>query len=305
MQSATISTYRPSGKFSLPGMLLTLAGGIGVGAVGGLAIYLISSVIHFSIPFLFPAALGAAVGYETATLGKKYGRCRSQLIAIGVAVIAGVAAWSSEYVIDYAKFHADVFNSIAAQVPQASSRAIDIFIDQRLREETGQSSLIGFMLLKAQSESLEITHFFNGAGIGGLTLTGPALFLYWLVELLIVVGLAGYLNCSYPLEPYCEQCNTWRKCKVPIVGSAERISEAVEALRRRDITAAAVALGKYEQGDLARLEMEFCPVCYDNPYTNLVVVGDTTEQKVWIERKVWSDRLDPSTVQRILQLSQY
>lgn len=298
MQSVTVSKYKPSGKFSLPGMLLTLMAGIGTAVIAGLVFYLVGSVIPCGIPFLFPVLLGIAVGIVTMELGSRVGRCRNQVLAISIAVIAGIVAGSSEHIIDYARFRLNVFNSIATEAPQASLQSINSVIDQWLRDETGHPGFIGFMLLKTTSDSIEIIPLYYGAAIGGFRLTGPFLVLYWLFELLTVTGLAGFMNRSYSLEPYCEQCNAWRKCKVPVVGSVDRIDEAVEALQRREITAAVRALGTHSEGDIARLEMELCPVCYDNSHTTLVVVRDAGEYTVW------TDKLDTSSVRGLLELAQ-
>ena len=300
MQSARVSEYRPSGKFSFSGMLLTLLGGIGVAIVAGVILYLFGLVIPFGIPLLFPFLMGIAVGTVTMKLGSKVGRCRNQVLAVSVAVIAGMVAGSSEHIIDYARFRFDTLNSIKAEEPQASSRDINRFIDQWLDSETGHSGFMGFMVLRSSSGSMEIASYYVGIPIptGSFRLTGSALIIYWFIEFSIVTALAGFMNQSYSREPYCEQCNAWRKYEVPVAGAVDRVAEAIEAFQRRDIVVAVRALGMYREGDMARLEMEFCPVCYDNSHTTLAVVQDGGE------RVVWTDKLDANSVQKLVELAQ-
>jgi hypothetical protein len=261
-------------------------------------------VISFNIPLVFPILIGVVVGLVTARLGSTIGRCRNQVVAVGVAVMAGTFAWSTEHVIDYVRFRVDSFNTITSEAPQATSQSINRFIDQWLQEETGQSSFIVFMLLKSKSSTIEISSHQYGIPLAGLKFTGTMLIFYWFVELLVVAGFAGYLNRSYSKEPFCEQCGTWRKREVPMLGSTTNLAEAAEALRRREIPAAVEALGAYQQGDFTRLEIEYCPVCFDDTHAKLVAVHDLREErKRWVERLVWTDYLDESSARKVLELA--
>ncbi|CAG0927422.1 hypothetical protein TFLX_00458 [Thermoflexales bacterium] len=304
MQSASIlSPSKPSGKFSLPGMVVALAGGIAVVVSFGAIFSLITSAISFSIPLVVPAMLGAVVGYATMKLGTSFGRCRNPKLAVSVAIIAGVVAWGTQYVIDYGRFRSVAFATIVHELPQATSQQVDHFVDQWLQEETGQSGLVGFMFLKADSESIEITSHQYGVPLAGFRLSGFSLVIYWLIELLMIVGLAAYINRSYAKQPYCDQCETWRDYEVPMLGSPEHVDEAITAFQRRDIPTAIEALGTCEQGDFIRLEIEYCPRCFEDAYAKLVAVHDTGQPKHWTEQLLWSNRLDPNLTRQVLELA--
>ncbi len=297
MQSVTANKHRSSNRFSLPGMLLMLVAGIGAAIVAGLIAYVVSEILRFGIPMMYPAFFGITAHLATMKIGSGVGRCRNRTVAISVAVIAAIVAWGSVHLIDYARFRWITHRDIISEHPQAVPQEIDLFIDYWLHEETGQSGFAGFMLLKVSSESIELTPMQSGAAIGSFQLTGLMLVAYWFAEVLVAASLAGYMSRSYSSQPYCDECNNWRKFKTPWIGSVEQVDQAVEAFQRRRIIEALKCLGTHSEGDFARLEIEFCPVCYADSCASLTVVQDVEENTVW------ADNVDAAFVQELLRLT--
>lgn len=292
---------KPSGKFSPLGMLVTLVGGSLAGIAVGLLFYGVNWALPFSIPLVFPAIAGGLVGWAARRLGSRIGRCRNPFLAVCVAILVSTVAWGTGHVADYLDFRARTYNDILKEYPQAPAEKINFVIDAWLQEQTGQNGFIGFMLLKANSSAMEITHVTGGgAAIPALTLSGIGLMLYWLVELVITAGVAGYINYDYAKTPYCEQCHTWRKYKTPAVGTSVHLAETVEQLQQRNIPAALALLNKNPEGPITRLEVEFCPTCYDSQVAKLVVIRDTGP-KTWVETTVWADKLAPQHIRHIIE----
>jgi len=294
---------RPSGKFSLPGMLLTLLVGILTAIVTGLIFYALSSVLPFSIPMLFPAIMGGIVGFVVMRMGSRIGRCRNWVLAVTVAAIAGAVAVGTGHVADYWRFRTETAESIVAELPWVEPEFVDDMIDTWLLEnETGQPGIVGFILLKSAHSSREITGYQYGAPVFDFGLSGTGLMIYWLVEALVSAGIAGLINRSYARAPYCDKCNAWREYQTALIGAMPGAAEAIQHLKNRDIAAAVAALTKHKEGDVARFEMEFCPVCYDSALARLVIVEDTGAQ-TWLEKTVWSDKLEPQHIAQILELA--
>ncbi len=293
---------RPSGKFSLPGMLLTLLVGLMTAIATGLIFYALSSVLPFSVPMLFPAIMGGIVGFVAMRMGSTIGRCRNWVLAVTVAAIAGAVAVGTGHVADYWRFRIETAKTIVADLPWAEPDSVDYVIDTWLEEETGHPGIVGFILLKSAHSSGEITSYRYGAPVFSFGLSGTGLMSYWLVEVLVSSGIAGLINRSYARVPYCDKCNAWRQYQTALVGTMPGVAEAIQHLKNRDIPAAMAALTKHKEGDVARFEIEFCPVCYDSALTRLVVVEDTGA-RTWLEKTVWSDKLEPQHSEQILELA--
>lgn len=291
-----------NGKFSPAGMLVTLLGGIAAGILVGLGFYGLGMVLPFSIPLVFPAIAGGLAGAATLRLGSGIGQCRSPMLAILVALVAGVVTWGTEHVTDYVVFWTQASTGLLQEYPQAPAEAINLAIDAWLVEQTGQGGFVGFMLLKASTNAVSFTHLMgSGAAVSTSPLSGWGLIVYWFVELLIIAGVAIAINSKYATEPYCDNCHTWRKYKTPIIGSDLNLAEAIEYLQQRNITAALRALGNDDSaGNIVRLEAEFCPKCYDSPVAKLVLIQDTGP-KTWLEKTVWADKLEPRHIRQILE----
>lgn len=293
---------RPSGKFSLPGMLLTLLVGLLTAIVTGLILYALSSVLPFGIPMLFPAIMGGIVGFVVMRMGSRIGRCRNWVLAVTVAAIAGAVAVGTGHVADYWRFRTETAESIVAELPWAEPEFANYIIDTWLEEETGQPGIVGFILLKSVHSGGEITSFRYGAPVFSFGLSGTGLMIFWLAEVLVSAGIAGLINRSYARVPYCGKCNVWRQHQTALIGTVPGVAEVIQHLENRDIAAAKAALTQYKEGDVARLEIEFCPVCHDSALTRLVVAEDTGP-RTWLEKTVWSDKLEPQHIEQILQLA--
>lgn len=292
---------KPSGKFSLPGMGVTLLGSVSAAILTGLVFYGLSLILSFSLPLVFPAIMGGLAGYAALRLGSTIGRCRNPMLAVSVAVLAGTVAWGTAHVVDYFQFRREAYQEIVREAPLASPNQINGAIDNWLKEQTGLGGFLGFMLIKATSNTLEITHVTaGGAALPPLTLNGFGLMFYWLFELMVAAGVAGAINWNYAKAPYCEKCNVQRKYKTPIAGTDANLEETISHLQQRTIVAALASLEKNPEGNVARLEVEFCPVCFDSDLCKLVVVKDTGP-RTWLEKTVWADKLESDHIRKIIE----
>jgi hypothetical protein len=280
-------------------MLITFVGGVVVAVAAGSVFYGLDLILPVSIPLLYPALAGGLVGLATLRLGSTIGRCRNPRLAVLVAVLAGSAAWGTGHVAGYLQFRSEAYSSLLGQHPQAQPAQIDRVIDLWLADQTGQSGFIGYMLLKAASTSIEIQHVVSGAALPPMSLSGAGLIGYWLVELAVTAGVAGYFNRNYSKAPYCDKCHAWRRYRTLVIGTSANLDDTVGQLRQHNISAALFSLRQRPEGNIVRLEVEYCPTCYDSRLAKLVVVEDTGP-KTWLEKTVWADKLEPRDIQQMI-----
>lgn len=300
-RSSSKPTYRPSGRFSFSGMALTLLGGLLVAVAAGLVAFVIRTAISFSIPMVLPAVAGGVVGYFTMRLASGIGRCRNPALAIGTAAVVGAVAWGSSHVYDYLYFQWTAFNEVKSSVPHADIVTFERAVDEYLASETGVGGFVGYMLLKAEGSSVEFGYIGqSGNAISGTGITGFGLILYWLFEVMMSAGLAVIINKDFAREPYCEQCRTWRKYKVPLTGMDSGIEAVVDNLNRGDVAAAREGLVRATEGNIVRLEIEYCPKCHDSKTAQLVVVKDTGP-RTWVETTLWAGKLTPDQVTIVVE----
>ena len=285
-------------------MVFTLVIGSASGIICGLIVYLFSKYLRFSIPFLVPGVLGITVGIITQSLGQKIGKSRNPFLSIAVAAFCAFIAWSTIHVADYLQFRGQVYSDILRELPWLSSGEVNFIFNSWLNEETGKNGLIGFLLLKASSSNVEISYLFSGATTPPLfNLTGIGLILYWMIDLGIIMTIAIMTNVEYARKPFCEQCGAWRKISFPAFGDDSYIDEVINHLSRADILTALNLLTKNQDGNLAKLVVEYCPVCYQSDYAKLIVFEDTGP-KTWEEHTVWEGNLPPNEIKSILEFGE-
>ena len=285
-------------------MFVTLILGGASAILSGLIIYLVSRYLKFSIPFLVPGVMGIAVGMTTQSLGQKIGKSRNPYLSIAIAAICAIIAWSTIHVADYLQFRGQVYSDILREFPLLNSGEVNFIFNSWLNAETGKNGLAGFLLLKASSSNVEISYLFSGATTPPLiNLTGTGLILYWMVDLSIIMAIAIATNLEYAKKPYCEKCGAWRKIGFPAFGDDSNIDEVVNQLSRGDILPALNLLTKTRDGNLAKLVVEHCPVCYQSDYARLIVIEDTGP-KTWMEHTVWERNLQPNEIGSILEFGE-
>lgn len=296
--------YQPSGKFSIIGMFVTLITGSATAIISGLIVYLIGRYLNFGIPFLVPGIMGIAIGMVTQSLGQKIGKSRNPFLSIAIAAFCALLAWSTIHAADYLQFRGQAYSDILREFPLLNSKEVNFFFNSWLNNVTGKKGLLGFLLLKAYSSNLEISYLFSGATTPPLiNLTGIGLILYWVVDLGIIMTVAIGTNLEYAKKPYCEKCGAWRKISFPAFGDDSNIDEVTSLLSRGDILPALNLLTIKQDGNLAKLVLDYCPVCYRSDHAKLIVIKDTGP-KTWEEHTVWKGNLQPDEVKSILEFEE-
>jgi hypothetical protein len=295
------NNYKPSGRFSIVGMLGTFIIGSIVAIIAGLISYGFSYYLDFSIPLLFPGLIGASVGVVTMTNGEKIGKSRNPFLSILIAVLCAIIAWSTIHVADFVVFRNHVYADILTELPHLYPGEVKQVFNYWLIDETGNRGIVGFLLLKAYSSNVAISYMFSGATTPPLfNITGIGLIIYWLVELGIILFMAVVMNKDYAGKPYCEKCGVRRKISFPVFGDDSNIDDVVARIEAGDVVSALDLLTEKEDGNLVRFVVEHCPDCFDSLYAELIVVKDVGP-KTWIDQTAWNGILHPDDIKTILE----
>ncbi len=196
--------YHPSGHIPFGGLVgVLLATMIGSLVIGGL-VFAVSHLIYLVI--LFPFMMGA-LGGAILTLAVKRGKVRSPIFAglfglvIGVGIV-GVNRFA-EYEIDFHNQARDaILDEAGGDIPQDQ---VDEFIDAVLEDETGSPGFIGYLKYSAQQG----TTLSRSTGSSELTLDETGTWVYWGIELLIVMGLSAGMAFKTARQPFNEEADDW------------------------------------------------------------------------------------------------
>jgi len=199
----TLETYRHSGKFTLPGILLPLVVCALVAFPAGLAYgYLIRWIPIVYLNILLTLGYGFAFGWLARKLLQR-GKVRNTALATAIGVISGLFALYGEW---SGHVHA-VFDDAPWLL-----RPDEIFSAMAYLYENGSWTL--------------------GRGSSSSAVTGIVLALVWAVEALLIVGLAGFVAWNFSAEtPFCEKAGCWLDEKKHIDTLAPIAAEQLPALK--------------------------------------------------------------------------
>lgn len=199
--------YHPSNKVTLLGVFLLLLAAI----VGGL---LLGSLIHFIakwlyLVFIFPLGAGIVGGYMI-TFATKLGKIRFPLLALILGLLTGFLTYGTYIYGDYHAFTQDIYVSIMNDPDLDAGFKADLTpaaaADLVTQYQTGAPGIWGYLKLIAQ-EGITISGARRTSA--AFTIRSPYSWGYFLLELLVYMGIAGFMGFSAAKEPFCEKCENW------------------------------------------------------------------------------------------------
>jgi len=202
-----------------------------VGALIGLSVSLISNI--FYLVFLFPIMIGFAGAYFLKDAVKRC-RIRSNTVALALSILMGLVIYSTLHVANYFTFQEQAlselalkFNNNDSTVSLTDEETIMLAratIDYALTEETGRTGFLGYMLLEAKV-GVTIGKVARSSSIN----LGPIFtWVYWLVELGLIVGIMYTLTKITESDALCENCQGWITPKEHLGGVEEEHFEKLQ-----------------------------------------------------------------------------
>jgi hypothetical protein len=236
-------------------MTLLVAWALGVGFMAGV----FSQLIY--IVFLLPLAMGIGGGKMIAfAIRKAKIRTASQLIF--VSVFSAMVIYGTFHYTRFMGFQltatAEILSRLYEETGEANLQVTQAFLDYALREETGHSGFLGYMLYEAKT----------GVSIGRLSRSsssnlGPVLtWLYWLMEFGIILAVTVQKGKKWIHMPFCESCGSWYGAERHLGGTATANESLVlDLVRQKDFA----GLGKLieKNADVPSLELYYqgCQIC--------------------------------------------
>jgi hypothetical protein len=195
--------YHPSLATPVRGLFLLILAAVVGSAIFGALVSLFSNLVYLII--LFPALMGAIAGGFVAA-AVRGGKIRNPAVAIVGAIVAGLVIYGSMWAVDYLQFRNTVKTELVKDSPKTDPADIEKLIDLGLMMETGQSGFVGYVLYQDQ----------QGVSIGRVTSSGKGVnlgptfsWVYWGIEILIVLWLAILIGKNPASAPFCESCERW------------------------------------------------------------------------------------------------
>jgi hypothetical protein len=195
--------YQPSLVAPAGGLALLLLACVIGGAAIGILTSLLSNTLYLII--VFPLIMGLLGGWIVSTL-VRVGKIRNPMVAVGAGVLISVIIYGAMWATDYAQFRSAAGVEIAASNPTLDAGGVQAAVDSGLLKTAGQPGFMGYALLQDQ----------QGVAIGRvssdktLVNLGPTLsWLYWVVELVLILWMAIATGRRPAYQPFCESCNRW------------------------------------------------------------------------------------------------
>lgn len=277
----------------------------------------VTAIISPWIYVLFLSPVGEALGIIVGLIFilKYMDHSGLQSILLIVAVLASILTYGSYQLGKYLLIHA----VWAAQVKQAAEQEwikpstmhvdvgidVDAAIDHMLITQTGQSGFIGSLIEQANTGIAITTHNSKPVPIPITTdLKGGAVWLYWLAELAVIVGICAYKAprlISQTPKRLCPNCGG-RYVHESVGAVAPSLRDVFKmALERGDFARAGGLITSYDLGPLAyprlNVDVEHCEGCHQSDAIlrgELEQVVDTASKST-VKRNVLVDsyQMDP------------
>jgi hypothetical protein len=196
--------YQPSLHAPAGGLVVLLFAVVLGGAAIGILVSLLSNLVYLILVFpLLMGLMGGAIAARVVHIGK----IRNPPVAILAAAAMGVIIYGSMWAADYVQARNMIKEDVLAQSPGTSQASLEAAIDTFLQKNTGQTGFIGYILVRDQ----------EGESIGRIGSSdqeplnlGPVFsWVYWGLELVIILWGAIRSARRAAYEPFCEACGRW------------------------------------------------------------------------------------------------
>ncbi len=233
-------------KLAFPICILLVLLYLFIGAFIGVGLSIISNIVYLIV--LFPIGIGFLGAYFLKDVVKRC-RIRSNVIALALSILMGLVIYGNFHVANYFTFQTKA-NAMLIQKFESNSNTASLTGEEAialaratttyaLKEETGQSGFLGYMLLEAKI----------GVTIGKVTSSssinlGPIFtWVYWLVELGLIIGIMYTSTKNKDSDALCEKCQDWITPKEHLGGvEEENFQKLQDFIAEKDFTAASLLL---------------------------------------------------------------
>jgi hypothetical protein len=193
-----LNYYKPSGAFSPLSFGYVLAISLLVAPILGLAYsYAIWYIPFIYIRFFLTLGFGFAIGFLTNNVVVKYGKVRNSVLAIIFSIFISLVAiyFSWAVWLDLIINAGESYGNEKLGITVSNIEFLQVF------SLAGQPSVL-FSLMQEVNQVGSIT-------IKTITISGIFLSIIWLIEALMVIGLAIFMSTTQSKKPFCERTGQW------------------------------------------------------------------------------------------------
>jgi hypothetical protein len=222
------------------------------------------------IVFLFPFVMGINNGKMIADVIEKAKLRRiSQLVflsAVSAVVMYGTFHYT-RYLGFVAQISFEIFEDFSEATEEENLAVAKAFADYALQEETGHTGFVGYMLYRA-SEGVSISRLTRSSGLN----LGPILtWLYWLLELGIILGVTIQKGKPMIGKAFCEACGHWYGSEKHLGGTATaNESFLLDLIGQKDFSGLGNLIEKNAEVPSLEVYFQGCQVC-GNSQSELVI----------------------------------
>jgi hypothetical protein len=189
-------------KVPILGLILLILFSVVIGIAIGALVAAIRVYAHFYLVLAFPIFMGALAGGAISAVAK-VGKVRSGAVAIFFGLLAGIIMYGTyrygQYFLEKQQFYNDH--------PKVDRAQLDVAIDESLKDETGQAGFIGYIISTAKDgiRIVPTSSATSSSSSSNLVLSGPLAYGYWVVEILIILGVAAATAGKSASVPFCDR----------------------------------------------------------------------------------------------------
>ncbi len=207
-----------------------------MGVLLGALAHFVSTFMYFFVLFSLGIAVVSVVGYLKLV---EFAKVRQPVLCAIFGAIMGMLIVVAYHYVPYAVARRE-FVAAAQKAYQVDAAGASRGFDALLRQETGAEGFVGYMILRAR-EGEEYVFFVvhNGMVIdeSRLTLKSPWIWLYWLLEAVIITVPTAWIGHAAGGLPFSESSNDWYASPESLIGTVDlaRKEEFLLRLRMGDL----------------------------------------------------------------------
>lgn len=227
-----------------------------VGVLIGALLFMSSKLIYL---ICLSPIIAAGIGGWIMMQAIKLGKVRHGLVTLLFGLALGGVAYGTFRYGEYLDFRTATREAILSENVNIDSSNVDFVLDAILEEETGSPGFFGFVTLQARS-GMTLTNRRAATGGDGIVVNQQLTIAYWVLEIILMLAIAGVLASSQAGEPFCEDTNQWLKMREIGQVSKEYMEEFLQLLQAEDFRSAGrlIEHGKVKSKSLLKVEAGHC-----------------------------------------------
>lgn len=293
--------YLPSNQVPILGILFMLLALVIGGITIGFLMHFIGKLIYLIL--FFPLGAGAIGGFALAQAIKS-GKVRNKFVAILFAILTGFLIYGSYFYFEFENFKNGVYETVSLHLQNSENNQLatiskDELSDLFLVDQTGAKGFWGFIKYSAKI-GVSISKVGRSSN-RAITIKDPWIWGYYLVELLLIAGLAILIAADSASQPFCERCDSWYSDDL-VIGyvPGNEADKFIYALKSNNLNGISSMISKFQlTSPCLRLVKQHCLNCQgEDIYLKVFKIEEKNGQEN--ASKVLSGMITPEQYQELI-----